>query len=50
MLLLFGRAGPAVSCPTPGGTIPPHNGEGALRLCFTVPLTEVQGGSATRPV
>ena len=38
VLLLFRRGGSVEPSPTPGGTIPPHDGQGTLHLCFAVPL------------
>jgi catechol 2,3-dioxygenase-like lactoylglutathione lyase family enzyme len=41
VLLLFRRGGSVRASPTPGGTIPPHDGEGRLHLCFAIPATEL---------
>jgi catechol 2,3-dioxygenase-like lactoylglutathione lyase family enzyme len=41
VLLLFRRGGSVDPSPTPGGTIPPHDGQGTLHLCFAVPLAEL---------
>jgi catechol 2,3-dioxygenase-like lactoylglutathione lyase family enzyme len=42
VLLLFQRGGSLEPSPGPeGGFIPPHNGEGALHLCFAIPLREL---------
>jgi catechol 2,3-dioxygenase-like lactoylglutathione lyase family enzyme len=37
MLLLFRRGAAAQPSPTLGGTIPPHDGQGKLHLCFAIP-------------
>lgn len=42
VLLLFRRGGSAHPSPTPGGTIPAHDGSGTLHLCFAVPLAELE--------
>jgi catechol 2,3-dioxygenase-like lactoylglutathione lyase family enzyme len=41
VLLLFRRGGSVEPSPTPGGTIPPHDGAGALHLCFAIPRGEL---------
>lgn len=41
VLLLFRRGGSVEPSPTPGGTIPSHDGQGTLHLCFAVPLAEL---------
>ena len=41
MLLLFRRGGSIEPSVMPGGTIPPHDGQGTLHLCFAVPLAEL---------
>lgn len=41
VLLLFRRGGSVEPSPMPGGTIPPHDGQGTLHLCFAVPLAEL---------
>jgi catechol 2,3-dioxygenase-like lactoylglutathione lyase family enzyme len=41
VLLLFRRGGCVQPAPTPGGTIPPHDGEGRLHLCFAIPWGEL---------
>ena len=41
VLLLFRRGGSVTPSPMPGGVIPPHDGQGALHLCFAVPLAEL---------
>jgi catechol 2,3-dioxygenase-like lactoylglutathione lyase family enzyme len=38
VLLLFLKNGSLSPHPTPGGIIPPHGGDGALHLCFAIPL------------
>jgi catechol 2,3-dioxygenase-like lactoylglutathione lyase family enzyme len=38
VLLLFLKNGSLSAHPTPSGTIPPHGGNGALHLCFAIPL------------
>jgi catechol 2,3-dioxygenase-like lactoylglutathione lyase family enzyme len=37
VLLLFRRGGSLAPSPAPGGTIPPHDGQGNLHLCFAIP-------------
>jgi len=41
VLLLFRRGGSVEPSEVAGGTIPPHDGQGALHLCFAVPLAEL---------
>src|SRR5579885_1607155 len=41
VLLLFRRSAATEPSPTPGGTIPPHDGAGALHLCFAIPRGEL---------
>lgn len=41
ILLLFRGGGSAEPSPSPGGTIPPHDGRGTLHLCFAIPLAEL---------
>jgi catechol 2,3-dioxygenase-like lactoylglutathione lyase family enzyme len=41
VLLLFRHGMTDAPAPTPGGTIPPHHGRGALHLAFAIPLREV---------
>ena len=41
VLLLFRRGGSVEPSVMPGGTIPPHDGQGTLHLCFAVPLAEL---------
>jgi catechol 2,3-dioxygenase-like lactoylglutathione lyase family enzyme len=41
VLLLFRCGGSVKPSPTPGGVIPPHDGQGTLHLCFAVPLAEL---------
>jgi catechol 2,3-dioxygenase-like lactoylglutathione lyase family enzyme len=40
VLLLFRRGGSVQPSPTPGGTIPPHDGSGHLHVAFAMPLGE----------
>lgn len=42
VLLLFKRDGSLGPTATPGGTIPPHGGRGALHLCFAIPLLQLE--------
>jgi catechol 2,3-dioxygenase-like lactoylglutathione lyase family enzyme len=42
VLLLFRKGGSLEPSPTPGGTIPPHDGDGALHLCFAIPRGELE--------
>lgn len=41
VLLLFGRGGSTRPSVTPGGTIPPHDGQGRLHVCFAIPLLQL---------
>lgn len=41
ILLLFVRGGSVQPSKMPGGTIPPHDGQGTQHLCFAVPLAEL---------
>ena len=41
VLLLFRRGGSTQPSPTPGGTIPPHDGHGTQHLCFAIPLASL---------
>lgn len=41
VLLLFRLGGSVHPSPTPGGTIPPHDGHGTQHLCFAVPLASL---------
>jgi catechol-2,3-dioxygenase len=41
VLLLFHRGSSVLPSPTPGGTIPPHDGTGTLHLAFAIPETEL---------
>jgi catechol 2,3-dioxygenase-like lactoylglutathione lyase family enzyme len=43
VLLLFLRGGSAQPMPTPGGTIPPHDGQGPLHVGFAVQAEELAG-------
>lgn len=38
VLLLFRRGGSTRPTETPGGTIPPHDGQGVLHVAFAIPL------------
>jgi catechol 2,3-dioxygenase-like lactoylglutathione lyase family enzyme len=38
VLLVFRKHGTTVPITTPGGVIPPHDGEGQTHLAFTIPL------------
>ena len=38
VLLLFRRGGSVHPSTVPGGTIPEHDGQGTLHLCFAIPL------------
>jgi len=40
VLILFRKGGTPDPVATPGGMIPPHNGEGQLHLAFTIPPAE----------
>lgn len=42
VLLLFAVGGSTEPSPTPGGTIPPHDGHGTQHLAFAVPLAEIE--------
>jgi catechol 2,3-dioxygenase-like lactoylglutathione lyase family enzyme len=42
VLLLFKKGATAAPAPTPGGVIPPHDGEGHLHLCFAIPRGELE--------
>ncbi len=46
VLLLFKEGGTDASVSTPGGVIPPHDGTGALHLCFAIPLAELAAWEA----
>lgn len=41
-MLLFRRGASVQPSAAPGGVIPPHDGQGALHLCFAIPLAELQ--------
>ncbi|MFL4995267.1 MAG: VOC family protein, partial [Microvirga sp.] len=41
VLLLFLRGGSNEPMPTPGGTIPPHDGQGPLHIGFAVSASEL---------
>jgi len=40
VFLLFKRGGTLKPIQIPGGTIPPHDGQGQLHMAFTIPATE----------
>jgi catechol 2,3-dioxygenase-like lactoylglutathione lyase family enzyme len=40
VLLLFRKGGSTAPLPTPGGTIPPHDGDGHLHMAFSIPASE----------
>lgn len=42
LLLLFRIGGSNHPSPTPGGTIPGHDGRGTQHLCFAIPLAAVE--------
>lgn len=42
VLLLFRRGGSATPSEVPGGTIPAHDGQGTLHLCFAIPLSALE--------
>jgi catechol 2,3-dioxygenase-like lactoylglutathione lyase family enzyme len=42
VLLLFRKGGSVHPSPTPGGVIPPHDGQGQLHLAFAMPLGELE--------
>lgn len=41
VLLLFRRGGSTIPSATPGGTVPAHDGSGALHVAFAVPLASL---------
>jgi catechol 2,3-dioxygenase-like lactoylglutathione lyase family enzyme len=41
VLLLFRHGGSVHPSPTPGGTVPAHDGRGRLHLCFAIPGAEL---------
>ena len=41
ILLLFKRGATLEPIPTPGGTIPPHDGKGPLHLAFSIAVSEL---------
>lgn len=44
VLLLFRQGGSLAPSPAPGGTtIPPHDGQGRLHLCFAIPADDLSG-------
>jgi catechol 2,3-dioxygenase-like lactoylglutathione lyase family enzyme len=46
VLLLFRHGGSVRPSPTPGGTVPAHDGQGQLHLCFAIPASELQAWEA----
>jgi len=46
VLLLFRKGGSTGPSPTPGGVIPPHDGQGTLHLCFATPVSQLQAWEA----
>ena len=42
VLLLFRRGGSVQPSQVPGGTIPAHDGQGTLHLCFAVPVSALE--------
>ncbi len=46
VLLLFLEGATDAPAPTPGGVIPPHNGAGALHVCFAIPFGELAAWEA----
>jgi catechol 2,3-dioxygenase-like lactoylglutathione lyase family enzyme len=43
VLLLFAKGATATSAVLPGGTIPPHDGNGRLHLAFAISASELDG-------
>ena len=43
VLLLFRKGGTTTPIATPGGAIPPHDGDGHLHFAFSIPATELPG-------
>lgn len=43
VLLLFRKGGTPAPVPTPGGMIPPHDGNGRLHLAFAVDREDLEG-------
>ncbi len=46
ILLLFKKGGSTHPSPTPGGTIPPHDGHGTQHLAFAIPAAELEAWEA----
>jgi catechol 2,3-dioxygenase-like lactoylglutathione lyase family enzyme len=46
VLLLFRHGGSVVASETPSGTIPPHDGAGALHVCFGIPAAALEDWAA----
>ncbi len=42
VLLLFKRGATLQPIPTPGGTVPPHDGSGTLHLAFSIAASELK--------
>jgi catechol 2,3-dioxygenase-like lactoylglutathione lyase family enzyme len=42
VLLLFKRGGTVTPMPTPGGTIPPHDGQGPYHIAFAIDAENVE--------
>ena len=42
VLLLFRQGGSVQPSETPGGTIPPHDGQGTLHLAFAIPVAALE--------
>ena len=47
VLLLFQRGGSAQTTTVPGGTIPPHDGQGPLHIAFAIAVDELPGWEET---
>jgi len=46
VLLLFKQDGSLAPSHVPGGVIPPHGGQGALHVCFAIPLAGLHDWTA----
>ncbi len=46
VLLLFRQGATTAPSRTPGGIIPPHDGQGRLHLCFAIPAADLEGWQA----
>jgi catechol 2,3-dioxygenase-like lactoylglutathione lyase family enzyme len=42
VLLLFVKGGSTAPNPVPGGTVPPHDGDGALHVAFAIPADALE--------